>query len=177
MWVCQCECGIQRAVDEDNLQGGLTRSCGCLKRALKTTHGETGRREYNAWTAAKARCYTQSTNGYPAYGGRGITMGPRWRNSFSAFLEDMGRCPPGLTLDRINNDGNYEPGNCRWASPKEQSNNTRSTQLLTFQGQTLSLTDWARHLGFRATTTIKARLRRGWPLARVLVPPRKGDHT
>jgi hypothetical protein len=93
------------------------------------THGDTGSREFGAWMSAKRRCFSRKNIGWKNYGGRGITMCKRWRNDYSLFLQDMGRCPPGLTLDRKNNNGNYEPGNCRWATRLQQVHNRRKRQL------------------------------------------------
>lgn len=146
-WVCQCECGGISEVRTHSLTGGHTRSCGCLlsesgrrqitsllaqgkrgKPHIKHGHAPGGKRPsrtYCAWKGAKNRCFNMNEPGWIDYGGRGITMCERWRNSFRNFLADMGEVRPGLSLDRINNDGNYEPGNCRWATQAEQHANRR----------------------------------------------------
>jgi hypothetical protein len=135
LYEARCDCGVIVVVMKYHLLGGRTRSCGCLKRDLlsannnQTIHGE--RRhdktstEYHKWIDMKTRCCNSKIRGWKNYGGRGITVCDRWLNSFENFLADMGRCPDGLTLDRKNNDGNYESGNCRWATIKEQNNNRR----------------------------------------------------
>lgn len=128
---CLCDCGKEHIVRLDCLRNGDTKSCGCLPRS-SYKHGNTkngGTREYHAWKSAKRRCYNPKSISYRHYGGRGIQMCPEWRENFQPFLRDMGNCPQGHTLDRINNDGNYEPTNCRWATRKEQAQNRRQALI------------------------------------------------
>lgn len=134
MWLCRCDCGIELAVQSNNLQSGNSKSCGCQKgpriARARTKHGEGGKgntsREYRVWRNMISRCENPNVTRYKDWGGRGIKVCDRWRKSFEAFLEDMGRCPPAMSIDRYpNNNGNYEPGNCRWATSKEQRANQR----------------------------------------------------
>ena len=135
-WKCVCDCGERVAVQSYFLPAGVTRSCGCLHREVssgiyseinarlgRTQHGMTRTREYNSWANMHARCSNQQHNRWHRYGGRGIRVCDRW-DDFSSFLADVGQRPVGTSLDRYpNNDGNYEPGNVRWATPKEQAAN------------------------------------------------------
>jgi hypothetical protein len=136
LWLAACDCGVRIAVITATLQNGRTKSCGCLHREVmrevgkwaNTKHGEAANGklspEYSTWRSMIQRCEDPRHNRYDRYGGRGIRVCDRWRNSFEAFLADMGRKPSSnLSIDRINNDGNYEPGNCRWATASEQQKN------------------------------------------------------
>ena len=139
-WLCQCDCGRQKIICGTSLTSGFTQSCGCLQReivtARETKHGQKRRRratpEYYAWQSAKDRCFNPNDDHYKYYGWRGITMCDRWKDSFENFFADMGPRPgPAYSLDRYPNpDGNYEPGNCRWATNKEQANNKSARPII-----------------------------------------------
>lgn len=165
---CNCDCGISRAVVSGNLTLENTKSCGCLQREQMETrnsarrHGRVKDGEYRAWAGAKSRCFNQKNHAYSRYGGRGITMCDRWKNSFKNFLEDMGnRLTPNHSLDRIDNDGDYCPENCRWATPTEQANNTHKNHRITIGGFTLTVAEWARKLEVDPDR-IHDRLKIGW---------------
>jgi hypothetical protein len=134
-WKCLCDCGCETIADTYTLKHGGKKSCGCLKKevmkkAIKasTTHGMTGTPEYNSYFGMKERCFNQNSPDYSRYGGRGITVCERWlrKDGFTNFLLDVGLKPsPEMSIHRVNNDGNYEPTNCIWATPKEQGTNRR----------------------------------------------------
>lgn len=147
-WRCRCDCGRETVTETHSLRrkNGGTVSCGCLKLEKIRTHGLTKSPTYKAWKGMWGRCTQPSSFGYEHYKKRGITVCERWRK-FENFLADMGERPAGFTLDRINNDGNYEPGNCRWATMREQGNN-RSTNLhFEYRGKTYTLAELARETG------------------------------
>lgn len=152
-WVCQCDCGGQASVRLGNLRNGHTTSCGCAKHEMEHSlshgHDRVGRRTrtLRCWSGAKTRCFNTKNPNYPRWGGRGITMCDEWRDSFAAFLRDMGECPEGKSLDRIDNDGNYEPGNCRWATLGEQAANKRNNVLVPLGGKRVTLREFSRAKG------------------------------
>lgn len=140
---------------------------------MNRRHGEGGHREpsgtWRTWRAMIQRCLHRGAADFPGYGGRGITVCDRWR-VFENFRDDMGPRPPGATIERIDNDGGYEPGNCRWATWREQANNKRTNRRLSHAGVTLTMAEWAEKLGIRYGT-LSERLRRGWPIADALTHP------
>ncbi len=164
-WFCHCDCGVEKVVSSGRLTCTRrpARSCGCRVpgKSQHPTLRQRHKPEYMAWVAMRGRCSNRHDKYYAGYGGRGISVCERWQRSFKAFMDDMGPKPtPQHSIDRRNNDSNYEPGNCRWATRKEQQQNTRTTHLLTFQGRTMCVVEWARELGISATT-LYARLSRG----------------
>lgn len=127
-WLCVCECGKQVQVDANSLAQGLTTSCGCARfGANHATHRRTNTPEYHSWSGIKQRCLNPRSHAFENYGARGIKVCQQWIDSFEQFLADVGSRPGvGYSIDRIDNDGNYEPGNVRWATASEQSNNQRA---------------------------------------------------
>ena len=125
---------------------------------------------YNSWQAMKVRCLNPNNKKYYRYGGRGITVCDRWMNNFSAFVEDMGERPKGHSLDRIDNDGNYTPENCRWATHKQQCRNRSTNHLLVFNGKTQTLVEWAEELGI-SIKLIKNRQNLGWSTEKIFTTP------
>ncbi len=165
-WSCMCDCGEAFEAHGSHLRGSETRSCGCLSRALAasraTTHGKCYSREYSTWCGMKVRCTSPNNKDYPKYGGCGITVCDRWLDSFESFHDDMGDRPEGTSLDRIDNDGNYTPENCRWATPSEQSSNRSTTRLITrADGISRTASAWSLSLG-GVTALVYSRMKAGW---------------
>jgi len=172
-WWCQCSCGSEPfKVRGDHLVGGNILSCGCVHKERVTTHGEAGKTsEYCTWYNMKTRCLNENNVEYHNYGGRGISVCDRWLDSYENFLEDMGRKPgKTYTLDRKDNDGDYTPENCRWATKKEQGRNKRTNRLLTHNGVTQTMKEWSEELKLNYNTLIK-RLRMGWDIEKALTTP------
>jgi hypothetical protein len=178
--LCRCECGTEKLLQCKHLTSGATVSCGCVRRGLPNlknrTHGNCSGESkasptYLSWIAAKSRCEDVKDRDYANYGGRGIKMCERWLGDFSAFLSDMGERPAGMTLDRFPNaDGDYEPGNCRWATHREQQNNRRNNVLIEHNGQMKTCTQVAREYGIRPSVFI-GRIRAGWSIERATSEP------
>lgn len=177
VWHCICDCGGNTWVRRAALVNGNTKSCGCYSaektRSMFTKHGHSaGGAEsptYYSWHNMMKRCTIPKAKQYSDYGGRGIKICPEWF-SFERFLADMGERPDGCTLDRREVDGDYTKENCRWATKATQSRNRRSNRLLTFNGNTMCVTDWAAQIGI-SEATLRGRLDRGWSLDRALTKP------
>lgn len=170
-WWCRCQCGGKRRVDQGHLAQRKVDSCGCLNQqrrsAARRTHGMSKCPEYRIWGAMLQRCLNPKDRVYSSYGGRGITVCARWRR-FENFIADMGKRPSPLhTLDRKNNDKGYSFQNCRWATRREQVLNTRRQQIISFQGKTFPLVDWACLLSVHPST-LRRRMYRGLPVDQVL---------
>ena len=163
-FVCRCVCDAEKVVPHSNITAGKSKSCGCKMASFvaesKVKHGKHGTPIYRRWADMNDRCSRASHISYPNYGGRGIKVCDRWLD-FSNFYEDMGDVPDGMTLDRIDPDGNYEKSNCRWATMTEQQNNKRSNRVLEHGGVKKTVAEWGRTLDIKAST-IHARLANGW---------------
>lgn len=164
-WICRCDCGGSALVEGRDLRNGHTTSCGCGRidrmKEILTTHGRSQTGEYKSWCLIKDRCYNQNSPSYVDYGQRGIAVCSRWAESFEAFCEDMGPRPTARhSIDRIDNDGDYEPGNCRWATYKQQARNTRRTRFISVEGEVGKLAELAEAKGI-AYGTLAQRARRG----------------
>ena len=162
-----CSCGSELIVKIYDLHDGTTKSCGCLQRdafhSTITKHGHHGTPEYRIWKGIRSRCYTPSSRGYKTYGARGIVMCDRWRSDFMAFLSDMGPRPSDKhSIDRIDGNGNYDPGNCRWATVYTQTRNKKNNVWIELGGRRMCLNDWARETGI-SRGTIRSRIKRGLP--------------
>lgn len=171
---CRCICGKESIKDGYALRTGRTKSCGCIgwfnaKNNLK--HGKTKSDEYKSYLHMIDRCYNSNNKDYHNYGGRGIVVCDRWLMGFIYFIEDMGNRPSkDYTLDRINNNDNYSPTNCRWATRKTQMQNVRYNINITIDGVTKCIAEWARIVGINSSV-ISRRLKRGWnPIDAVLTP-------
>lgn len=178
-WRCACSCGNTKVLYGGDIRGGDTQSCGCLnreQRALRAgnrtrTHGRSGESIYSIWDSMLQRCENPKRKDYPRYGGRGITVCARWRDSFDAFLADMGDRPSTKhSIDRRDGDGNYEPSNCRWATATEQARNHRGNRLVTLSGKTQCLIAWCEELGI-SKATVNGRRSRGWSIEAALSTP------
>jgi len=172
-WLCRCDCGCEKHLSGKDLVDGKIMSCGCQQRTLTFlagpgTHGMRGSRTYRIWQAMLTRCRNPNVSCAKDYSGRGISVCERW-HEFENFLADMGEAPKKHSIDRINNDGNYEPGNCRWATRHQQASNTRANIFIEFQGLRLTRSEWERRLGL-GRTTIRSRLRNGLTIAEALKP-------
>lgn len=160
-----CVCGVRKWVEERNVRRGLTTSCG---RCANKTHGASNTLEYAVWRSMVDRCTLPTHRAYPNYGGRGITVTPRWLD-FAAFFEDMGPQPfKGASIDRIDNNQGYSPENCRWATSTTQGRNRRTNRLLTAFGKTQPISAWAEERGIRHNT-LCYRLNNGWPPEKALM--------
>lgn len=169
-WLCACDCGEQSVKWATHLHRGNTRSCGCSVRRHGHAANETSTLTYSSWTSMRSRCRNPKDPSYASYGGRGISVCARWAD-FALFLEDMGERPsPDHSLDRLDVNGDYEPANCRWATRRQQSRNTRRAVRFTAHGETLHIEDWASRLGCKQAT-IRARIRNGWPVERAVSEP------
>ena len=170
-WTCQCDCGGICTVESYNLKSGITKSCGCYREDFRKKHNLTRTRLYRIWRNIRSRCNNPNTKNYKRYGGRGITVCDEWlnENDFMKFYDWAlsNGYQDGLTLDRIDNNGNYEPNNCRWTTMEEQSQNTSKAINITYNNETYSLSKWSRKTGI-SRSTLYTRYKSGWGVEKML---------
>lgn len=168
VWLCACVCGNEKMVRADHLKSGHTESCGCIPSGPSRGSGRRKDPLRGRWRSMLDRTTNPKNHRYPDYGGRGIAVCERWK-SFQGFAEDMGPTfSPELTLERIDNDRGYEPGNCRWATVIEQARNKRTSHFVTFRGHTKTIAEWAELLGLNYDTVRGRLTKQGWSVERTL---------
>jgi hypothetical protein len=175
-WKCVCKCGAIRIVNGSELKRKKSTGCGCSQKEkllkIRTTHNHSYSKTYTSWHSMIQRCTNSNMPNYYLYGGRDIIICNRWLESFENFLEDMGERPVGKTLDRYpDKNGNYEPNNCRWATYKEQSRNTKTNRFITYNGKTQCIMDWALELNIGYQTLLKRFQSGGWSIEEALTTP------
>ena len=180
-WICRCECGKIKSVRREHLTSGATKSCGCFSREttkiVNTKHDLSRTKAYRTWLGMKTRCLNPKSKKYKNYGGRGITICAEWKDDFAAFfayvskLEHFGE--DGYSLDRIDNNGNYEPGNVRWADKKTQLRNTRNNVIVEYEGEKMILTDAAKASGINFDT-LRRRIKHGDTGEQLFRPVKQG---
>ncbi|GMQ91711.1 MAG: hypothetical protein BMS9Abin11_1022 [Gammaproteobacteria bacterium] len=169
-WACLCDCGTKVIVRGNNLKNGHTKSCGCLQKVGKKTHGKSYHYLYHIWHNMHDRCNNPKSNRWNRYGGRGIKVCNDW-GDIDTFLADMGPRPKGYSLERKNFDGNYEPNNCKWATPIEQASNKSNNVYLTANGVTDTIAGWARRTGIAGSTIRKRVFVHKWPHKKAVNTP------
>ena len=172
-WLCNCICGSYTKVLGYHLRNSKVQSCGCLSLENKTIHNHSiskntiNNRTYISWQKLKDRCLNENNDKYEDYGGRGIKVCQRWLDSFENFLLDMGERPLKTSIDRINNDGDYLPENCRWATQKEQSLNKRTNRIINYNGKSKTLSQWS-EISNTSPSLISYRIKAGWSTEQAL---------
>jgi hypothetical protein len=161
-WNCRCDCGEEKTILSTHLVRGSIRSCGCQRAKRRTKHKQSRTKLYKVWEEMKQRCNNQNNASYSNYGNRGISVCPEWQDDFQVFYDwamENGYAD-GLQIDRINNDGDYEPGNCRWVTKKENLRNKRQSVFIEYHGQMHTVAEWAKITGIHRNT-IANRIRAG----------------
>lgn len=176
LWNCLCDCGTKKEVWMESLISGKSTSCGCFQQEqvirTHTRHAMSKSPEFRAWAKMLDRCHNPRNESYRHYGGRGISVCSEWAESFDAFFESMGTRPTSKhSIERRDNNGNYEPSNCFWATRLEQARNTSRTRMIEAFGERKLLSEWSYFTGL-PETTIRSRLRRGWNAERALTTAR-----
>lgn len=173
-WLCRCDCGKEKICYGSCLRSGHTSSCGCFRtdriKVAKTTHGMRKSKEYVVWCNMISRCENPNNRNYKYYGGRGITVCPDF-HSFECFIKSMGPRPLGCTIDRIDNNGNYEPSNCRWANEETQKNNRSDNVFITYKGETLTIAQWSKAINIPMITLWNRIKKCHWPIEKALTNP------
>lgn len=177
IWECVCDCGNIALVPIGKLTSSHTKSCGCqkiestIKRSTKHGFAQRGilNKTWMIWTDMRKRCFNKNNNRFNHYGGRGITICERW-NDFNNFIEDMGECPDGYSIERVDVNGNYAPENCKWIPMIEQSRNTTRVIYITINGETKILADWARHFSIDYRK-VQYRIKKGWDVLSAFTTP------
>lgn len=178
MWECKCDCGNLTQVLTSNLKCGRTKSCGCLRISKlvsrSTTHNQRHTKLYEVWKTMKQRCFNPNCDSYKNYGARGITIYSDWKDNFNSFYEwsISNGYQDGLTIDRIDFNGNYEPSNCRWVDRLTQANNTRTNVFIEFNNEVHTIAEWSRIYNIKQSV-LSDRLRRGWSIEKSLTSPIK----
>lgn len=177
MWRCKCDCGNEKIIRGHRLRQNITKSCGCLRKELskqrKLTHGKARSRLYSVWIGMKQRCYDSNASNYYRYGGRGIRVCDEWLSEFMTFSDwalENGYSPD-LTIDRMDNDGNYDPSNCRWATLEQQNNNKSNSRRINYAGKTLTLAQWSRQLNIDVVVLHQRLSHLGWSVNRAFSEP------
>ena len=164
-WLCRCDCGGSKITDSKALRTGAVSSCGCARKS----HGQSNSPLHKVWTSMRERCSNPASKSFKHYGARGIKVCERW-NNFELFLSDMGPRPPNHSIERDDNDKDYEPSNCYWATQSEQMNNTTRSRHLTAGGKTMTMAQWARQLN-GSSDVISRRLQYGWTVEQACLTP------
>lgn len=173
--LAKCDCGTTRTVSASALTNEKSTSCGCYCREQHTTHGRTNSKRYEAWSTMVGRCTRPTNVSWHRYGGRGIKVCERWM-TFANFLADMGERPENMSLERIDNNGDYCPENCRWATSAQQNRNKRTNVYLTFHGRTQCVKDWSLETGL-SSDVIHQRIQKGWEVDAALTTPSRKRQT
>lgn len=181
-WLCKCDCGNEKVVQASQLKSGMTKSCGCLLREVSGArffvHGLKHTRLYDVWSSIKARCFNLKNEHYKDYGGRGIKMCDEWKNDFKVFYNwsiangyNETAKKYECTIDRIDNNKDYAPDNCRWVTQKEQCNNKRNNHLITYNNETHTVMQWAEIIGIEYRILLNRINKYGWSIERAFITP------
>lgn len=175
-WIFQCSCGNEKVIRYSSYKSGISRSCGCMRIEVSTKHGHKKPNytspTYSSWKAMNTRCNNPNYPENHLYSRRNIKICDRWKD-FKNFLEDMGERPEGKTLDRINNDGNYEPSNCRWACPSEQTDNRRCVRKVTFNNEIKTLRQWSKDLNLSRSILYRRIFVNKWDVKKAFLTEKK----